>query len=57
MLTSGWVAIFRMGLYILKENEKEILEMNFEQILNFISEKSKLILAHIEPLIKENEES
>lgn len=29
-LTSGWKAIFRMALYLLKENETELLNMNFE---------------------------
>lgn len=34
-----------MGLYVMKEHEKELLAMNFEQILNFITEKPKLILS------------
>jgi len=34
-----------MGLYILKESEHEILGMNFEQILNYITEKPKYVFS------------
>lgn len=44
-LTCGWKTIFRMALYLMKENEQDLLQMNFEQILNFVSEKPKHILA------------
>ena len=33
-----------MGLFILKDHESELLQMNFEQILNFITEKPKTML-------------
>ncbi len=42
---TGWKAIFRTGIWILKENESELLEMNFEHILNFITEKPKQMLS------------
>lgn len=39
-----------MGLYVLKENEQELLKMGFEQILNFITEKPKYMLSeHVTP--------
>jgi len=44
-LTSGWKAIFMMALYFLKQNEQDLLQMNFEQILNFVSETPKQMLA------------
>lgn len=44
-LVSGWKAIFTMALYVLKENEPELLQMNFEQILNFITETPKQLLS------------
>ena len=44
-LTSGWKAIFKMGLFVLKQHENELLQMSFEQILNFITEKPKLLLS------------
>lgn len=34
-----------MGLYVLKQNESDLLKMNFEQILNFITEKPKQLLS------------
>lgn len=34
-----------MGLYVLKENDQELGRMNFEQILNFITEKPKNLLS------------
>lgn len=36
-----------MGLYVLKENESDLLQMNFEQILNFITEKPKFMLSEM----------
>ncbi len=34
-----------MALYFLKQHEQDLLQMNFEQILNFVSETPKLMLA------------
>ncbi len=34
-----------MALYFLKDNESDLLQMNFEQILNFVSETPKQILS------------
>jgi hypothetical protein len=34
-----------MGLYVLSENEAELVNMSFEHILNFIIEKPKTILS------------
>jgi hypothetical protein len=34
-----------MALYFLKEHEADLLQMNFEQILNFVSENPKMMLA------------
>ena len=34
-----------MALYFLKQNEQDLLQMNFEQILNFVSETPKQMLA------------
>ena len=36
--------MFKMCLYILKTNEAPLLQLNFEDILNKISEQPKLIL-------------
>ncbi|CDW76802.1 tbc domain-containing protein [Stylonychia lemnae] len=44
-LTCGWKAIFKMGLSVLKNNQADLCRMNFEQILNFITEKPKTILS------------
>jgi hypothetical protein len=34
-----------MALYVLKENEQDLLQMNFEQILSFITENPKQLLS------------
>jgi hypothetical protein len=34
-----------MGLYVLKENEQDLMQMGFEQILSFITEKPKFMLS------------
>jgi ecotropic viral integration site 5 protein len=44
-LVAGWKAIFRMALYLMRENEQDLLSMNFEQILNFVTEKPKHLLS------------
>lgn len=44
-ISSGWKAIFKMSLYILKANEEKLLQLGFEDILNQISEQPKLILS------------
>ena len=43
-ISSGWKAIFKKSLYILKANEEKLLQLGFEDILNQISEQPKLIL-------------
>ena len=35
-ITSGWKAMFKMSLYILKSNETQLLQLGFEDILNVI---------------------
>ena len=37
-LVEGWKVIYRVMLVLLKNNEKELLEMEFEQILNYLRE-------------------
>eukprot|EP00347_Sterkiella_histriomuscorum_P007183 403349944 len=44
-LTCGWKAIFKMGLFVIKENDLELQRMNFEQILNLITERPKQLLS------------
>lgn len=44
-LVSGWKAILKMGLFVLKDSSGELLSLSFEEILNAISEKPKAILA------------
>jgi hypothetical protein len=34
-----------MGMFVIKENEQELQRMGFENILNYIMEKPKLILS------------
>jgi hypothetical protein len=36
-----------MGIWLMKESEEELLMMNFEQILNFITEKPKIMLSGV----------
>jgi hypothetical protein len=44
-LISGWKAILKMGLFVLKDSSDELLQLSFEEILNEITEKPKSILA------------
>jgi hypothetical protein len=44
-LTSGWKAIFKMTLYLMKTNEQELLQMSFERIVSFVSERPKQLLS------------
>ena len=44
-LVSGWKAVLKMGLFVLKDSSGELLQLSFEEILNEISEKPKAILA------------
>lgn len=37
-LVEGWKVIYRVMLVLLKNNEQELLEMEFEQILNYLRE-------------------
>jgi len=34
-----------MGLFVLKQNEAELQQMSFEAILNYITEKPKIMLS------------
>ena len=43
-LISGWKAILKMGLFVLKDSSEELLMRSFEDILNDITEKPKMIL-------------
>ena len=43
-LVSGWKAILKMGLYVLKESQSDLKQMSFEDILNDITEKPKQLL-------------
>jgi hypothetical protein len=44
-----------MGLYVLSENEAELINMSFEHILNFIIEKPKNVLSEdIQEQTREN---
>ena len=44
-LVSGWKAILKMGLYVLRDSSTTLLQLSFEEILNEITEKPKSILA------------
>ena len=44
-LVSGWKAVLKMGLFVLKDSSGELLQLSFEEILNEITEKPKSILA------------
>jgi hypothetical protein len=37
-IASGWKAMFKMSLYLLKQNETQLLHLNFEEILVLIQE-------------------
>ena len=43
-LVSGWKAILKMGLFVLKHDKALLQQMSFEDILNEISEKPKNLL-------------
>jgi len=44
-LVAGWKAILKMGLFVLRDSSSELLQLSFEEILNEITEKPKMILA------------
>ena len=44
-LVSGWKAILKMGLYVLRDSSAHLLQLSFEEILNEINDKPKAILA------------
>ena len=44
-LVSGWKAILKLGLFVLKDSSEDLLQLSFEEILNKITEKPKEILA------------
>lgn len=43
-MVAGWKAILKMGLFVLKDSSEDLLARSFEDILNDITEKPKLIL-------------
>ena len=43
-IAGGWKAMFKMSLYILKQNETLLTHLNFEEILTLIQEQPKIIL-------------
>lgn len=43
-LVSGWKAVLKMGLFVLKEDSGNLVQLSFEEILNEISEKPKMLL-------------
>ena len=43
-LISGWKAILKMGLYVLKDGRDQLLTLSFEDILNEITDKPKDLL-------------
>lgn len=43
-LVSGWKAVLKMGLFVLKEDSPNLMQLSFEEILNEISEKPKNLL-------------
>mmetsp|Transcript_22434 Transcript_22434/g.27626 ORF Transcript_22434/g.27626 Transcript_22434/m.27626 type:complete len:241 (+) Transcript_22434:2709-3431(+) len=58
-LVSGWKAILKMGLYVLRDSSSELLQLSFEEILNEITEKPLSILApntQIEQVLEESKE-
>ena len=55
-LVSGWKAILKMGLFVLKDSSEELLMRSFEDILNEITEKPKAILC-VSPVEKTTEET
>ena len=43
-MVAGWKAILKMGLFVLKDSSEDLLVRSFEDILDDITEKPKLIL-------------
>ena len=44
-IASGWKSMFKMSLYLLKQNETQLLHLNFEEILTLIQEQPKIMLS------------
>ena len=51
-LLAGWKAILKMGLFVLRSSQHQLLNMNFEDILNEITEKPKTLLCTEGVLLK-----
>ena len=45
-LIGGWKSILKMGLFVLKDSNDKLLTVNFEEILNEITEKPKELLVY-----------
>jgi hypothetical protein len=43
-LVSGWKAVLKMGLFVLKEDSSNLVQLSFEEILSEIAEKPKNLL-------------
>ena len=43
-MISGWKAILKMGLYVLRDSSSHLLQLSFEEILNEINDKPRSIL-------------
>jgi hypothetical protein len=43
-LVSGWKAVLKMGLFVLKEDSGNLVQLSFEEILSEIAEKPKTLL-------------
>jgi hypothetical protein len=43
-LVSGWKAVLKMGLFVLKDDAGNLIQLSFEEILNEISERPKNLL-------------
>lgn len=42
----GWKSILKMGLFVLKDSSGKLLSVNFEEILNEITDKPKQLLLY-----------
>ncbi len=41
---SGWKAVLKMGLFVLKEDSTNLVQLSFEEILSEIADKPKNLL-------------
>ena len=43
-LVSGWKAVLKMGLFVLKNSKANLMNLSFEEILNEITEQPRTLL-------------